>query len=464
MNIKYFKKCLKIIVIITMAIIITGMMSSKTEAVKNSNIGKTLLNYVDVDIKPEKGKELKILLPNYNNTVINKVKVSQTGKELKILQDSVSKEHYVLYTGKTGEITLEFYKKGATIPFVAREMKINQEQDGMYSAIVAPQITFSTETNKDRTFKITDTNGINEIIICKRNTKGVYDYKEENIIYKNNVKEDTKINPQYVNTPLEELGNKALIKINRLYEYGYYEIKVVGNSGLTNIREVKVRGKMKTPQSAAKVENGFAPNIKIVKNDPEKVTFKISEKNKVTSAKMYQIIDGKISSKEIKLDNIKKKGNYITSFTFAKEGMFRLKLLNKTGEKVACLTDFVINKKNNTDTWKVNESPRVVRSTKGKDTQKIKISDSNIKTIKIFVKENGKYDQKKPIYIYEDGKILKTTANYIDEKNSNYKDKNNIYLAFKRLSEDCRYLIKVTDKDGNNIELTRNKLFLVDKK
>ena len=60
---------------------------------------------------------------------------------------------------------------------------------------------------------------------------------------------------------------------------------------------------------------------------------------------MYQIIDGKISSKEIKLDNIKKKGNYITSFTFAKEGMFRLKLLNKSGEKVACLTDFVINKK-----------------------------------------------------------------------------------------------------------------------
>ena len=464
MNIKYFKKCLKIIVIITMAIIITGIMSPKTEAVKNSNIGKTLLNYVDVDIKPEKGKELKILLPNYNNTVINKVKVSQTGKELKILQDSASKKHYVLYTGKTGEITLEFYKKGATIPFVAREMKINQEQDGLYSAIVAPKITFSTETNKDRTFKITDTNGINEIIICKRNTKGVYDYKDENIIYKNNVKEDTKINTQYVNTPLEELGNKALIKINRLDEYGYYEIKVVGNSGLTNIREVKVRGKMKTPQSAAKVENGFAPNIKIVKNDPEKVTFKISETNKVTSAKIYQIIDGKISSKEIKLDNIKKKGNYITSFTFAKEGMFRLKLLNKSGEKVACLTDFVINKKNNTDTWKVNESPRVVRSTKGKDTQKIKISDSNIKTIKIFVKENGKYDQTKPIYIYEEGKILKTTANYIDEKNSNYKDKNNIYLAFKRLSEDCRYLIKVTDKDGNNIELTRNKLFLVDKK
>ena len=144
--------------------------------------------------------------------------------------------------------------------------------------------------------------------------------------------------------------------------------------------------------------------------------------------------------------------------------MFRLKLLNKSGEKVACLTDFVINKKNNTDTWKVNESPRVVRSTKGKDTQKIKISDSNIKTIKIFVKKNGKYDQTKPIYIYEDGKLLKTTANYIDEKNSNYKDKNNIYLAFKRLSEGCRYLIKVTDKDGNNIELTRNKLFLVDKK
>ena len=40
-----------------------------------------------------------------------------------------------------------------------------------------------------------------------------------------------------------------------------------------------------------------------------------------------------------------------------------------------------------------------------------------------------------------------------------------IYIQlFKRLSEGCRYLIKVTDKDGNNIELTRNKLFLVDKK
>ena len=51
-------------------------------------------------------------------------------------------------------------------------------------------------------------------------------------------------------------GNKALIKINRLDEYGYYEIKVVGNSGLTNIREESKR-KMKTPQSAAKVENGL---------------------------------------------------------------------------------------------------------------------------------------------------------------------------------------------------------------
>lgn len=464
MNIKYFKKYLKIIVIITIFIIITGMMNSKTEAVKNSNIGKTLLNYVDVDIKPKRGKELKILLPNYNNTVINKVKVSQTGKELKILKDSTSKEYYVLYTGKTGKITLEFYQKGATKPFVAREMKIKQEQDGMYSAIVAPKVTFSTETDNDRTFKITDSNGINEIIIYKKNTKGVYDYKEENIIYKNNVKEENKIDTKYVNTPLEELGNKALIKINRLDEYGYYEIKVISNSGLTNIREVKVRGKIKTPQSAAKVENGFAPNVKIIKNDPEKVTFKVSETNKVTSAKMYQIINGKISSKEIKLDNIKKKGNYITSFTFAKEGMFRLKLLNKSGEKVACLTDFVINKKNNTNTWKVNESPRVVRIAKERDIQKIKISDSNIKTIKIFVKENGKYDQTKPIYVYEDGKILKTTANYIDEKNSNYKDKNNIYLAFKRLSEDNRYLIKVTDKSGSSIELTKNKLLLVNKK
>ncbi|MEI3401441.1 MAG: hypothetical protein V8R51_03540 [Clostridia bacterium] len=144
----------------------------------------------------------------------------------------------------------------------------------MYSAIVAPKITFSTETNKDRTFKITDTNGINEIIICREIQKEYMTIKKRYIIYKNNVKEDTNRNRQYVSTPLEELGNKALIKINRLDEYGYYEIKVVGNSGLTNIPEVKVRGKMKTPQSAAKVENGFAPNIKIVKIIQKKLHLK----------------------------------------------------------------------------------------------------------------------------------------------------------------------------------------------
>ena len=462
MKIKFFKKSLSIIFIMT--IIIASMMISKSEAVETLESGKTLLDYVDVDVVPEKGKELKIMLPNYDKAVIAKVKVLPTGKELKIMQDKTSKKYYVTYTGEAGKITLEFYKKDAPKPYVSKQMEIKKEQDGTYSVIVAPKITYSTESDNDRAFKITDAKGISEIVICKRNAKGKYDYKEENIIYKNNVKEDTRINPHYINTQLEKLGTKAPIKIKRLDEYGYYEIKVTGISGLMHTREVKVRGKMKTAKPTAKTENGFAPSIKVEKNNKNKLTFKIDKANKVTSAKMYQVIDGKVNSKEVKLEDMKKTGDYITSFTFAKEGMYRLKLLNKSGESAASITDFIINRKDNTETWRINESPRVEKSTGEKNMQKIKISDGAIKSIKIFVKGSNGYDLTKPIYKYENGQVKETTAQYIDESNSSYKDKNNIYIALKRsTSAMTKYLIQVTDQGGSDPELIKNRLIHVDK-
>ena len=461
MEIKFFKKSLSIIIIMT--IIIASMMISKSEAVETLASGKTLLHYVDVDVVPEKGKKLKIMLPNYDKKVMAKVKILQTGKELKIKQDKTSKKHYVTYTGDARKITLEFYKKDAQKPYVSKQMEIKKEQDGTYSAIRAPKITYSTESDNDRAFKITDAKGISEIVICKRNAKDVYDYKEENIIYKNNIKGESKINNQYVNTQPEKLGTKAPIKIKRLDEYGYYEIKVTGISGLMHTREVKVRGKMKTAKPTAKTENGFAPSIKVDKSNKDKVTFKIDKANKVTSAKMYQVIDGKVNSKKVKLD-VDKTGNYITSFTFAKEGMYRLKLLNKSGESAASITDFIINRKNNTETWRVNESPRVVKSTGEKNIQKIKISDGAIKSVKIFVKGSKGYDLTKPIYKYENGQVKKTTAKYIDESKSSYKNKNNIYIALKRsTSATTKYLIQVTDHGGNDPELIKNRMIHVEK-
>ena len=100
-----------------MTIIIASMMISKSEAVETLESGKTLLDYVDVNVVPEKGKELKIMLPNYAKTVIAKVKVLPTGKELKIMQDKTSQKYYVTYTGEAGKITLEFYKKAAVCSF-----------------------------------------------------------------------------------------------------------------------------------------------------------------------------------------------------------------------------------------------------------------------------------------------------------------------------------------------------------
>lgn len=220
---------------------------------------------------------------------------------------------------------------------------------------------------------------------------------------------------------------------------------------------------MKTPTSNAKAENGFAPNASVKKSDPDKLTFTIKKSEKVTSAKMYQIIDGKVSSNEIKLSNIKKSGSYITSFTFAKEGMYRLKLTNQSGESAACLTDFVISKKNNTETWRVNVSPRAVKSEQTNELKKIKISDGAIKSINIYVKENGKYDKNKPIYTYENGTTKKTTSKYIDETNSNYKDNTKIVIALKRLDSNKRYMITVTDKAGSDPELVKNRMILVDK-
>ena len=150
---------------------------------------------------------------------------------------------------------------------------------------------------------------------------------------------------------LKELGKRAEIKIKKQNEYGYYEIKVTSTSGLIHKREVKVSGKMSSPETKAKNENGFAPSIKADKTNPDKITFSIDKSDKVTSAKMYPIIDGKISKSAI-LD-IDKKSGYVTSFTFAKEGMFRLVLLNKAGEKVASSTDFIISRKNNSDEWRI---------------------------------------------------------------------------------------------------------------
>ena len=467
MKIKFFKKSLSIIIIMT--IIIASMMISKSEAVETLESGKTLLDYVDVNVVPEKGKELKIMLPNYAKTVIAKVKVLPTGKELKIMQDKTSQKYYVTYTGEAGKITLEFYKKAAKSPYMSKQMEVQKGEDGTYSAIVAPRITYGKETDNDKIFNVTDAKGISEIVICKRNAKGVYDYKEENIIYRLKATASSegtqgKCTKKYIEkATFTKQGNNADIKIKRFASYGYYEIKVTGISGLMHTREVKVRGKMKTAKPTAKTENGFAPSIKVDKSNKDKVTFKIDKANKVTSAKMYQVIDGKVNSKKVKLD-VDKTGNYITSFTFAKEGMYRLKLLNKSGESAASITDFIINRKNNTETWRVNESPRVVKSTGEKNIQKIKISDGAIKSVKIFVKGSKGYDLTKPIYKYENGQVKKTTAKYIDESKSSYKNKNNIYIALKRsTSATTKYLIQVTDHGGNDPELIKNRMIHVEK-
>lgn len=458
MDIKFIKKNLSIIIIMT--IIITGIMVPRSKATDALEPGKTLLNYTDVDVKTEPGKELRIIMPNYENTVIDKVKIA--GKEQALIKDQKAKKLFIMYTGEAGKVTLEFYKEKAKEPFVIRQMEIKKEKDGTYSAVIDPQITYSSETEKDRAFKIRDENGIKEIIICKRNAKGSYDYKEENIIFRN-AESNERVNPNYTDTKLTDLGKKAIINIKKLDEYGYYEIKVTSMSGLIHKREVKISGKMSSPETKAKNENGFAPSIKADKTNPDKITFSIDKSDKVTSAKMYPIINGKISKSAITLDNIKKSSGYVTGFTFAKEGMFRLVLLNKAGEKVASSTDFIISRKNNSDEWRINESPRVTRSSKKDDIQNVKISDGAIKTIKIFIKENGKYNLKEPIYIYENGKVTLTTPNYIDEAKSNYKDTKKIYIALRRVSANHRYLIQVTDKGGNDPELIRNKLFFVEK-
>ena len=456
MDIKFIKKNLSIIIIMT--IIITGIMVPRSKATDALEPGKTLLNYTDVDVKTEPGKELRIIMPNYENTVIDKVKIA--GKEQALIKDQKAKKLFIMYTGEAGKVTLEFYKEKAKEPFVIRQMEIKKEKDGTYSAVIDPQITYSSETKKDKTFLIRDGSGIKEIIICKRNAKGSYDYKKENIIFRNAESNERK-DSNYTDTKLTELGKRAEIKIKKQDEYGYYEIKVTSTSGLIHKREVKVSGKMSSPETKAKNENGFAPSIKADKTNPDKITFSIDKSDKVTSAKMYPIIDGKISKSAI-LD-IDKKSGYVTSFTFAKEGMFRLVLLNKAGEKVASSTDFIISRKNNSDEWRINESPRVTRSSKKDDIQNVKISDGAIKTIKIFIKENGKYNLKEPIYIYENGSVTLTTPNYIDEEKSNYKDTKNIYIALRRVSANHRYLIQVTDKGGNDPELIRNKLFFVKK-
>lgn len=458
MDIKFIKKNLSIIIIMT--IIITGIMVPRSKATDALEPGKTLLNYTDVDVKTEPGKELRIIMPNYENTVIDKVKIA--GKEQALIKDQKAKKLFIMYTGEAGKVTLEFYKEKAKEPFVIRQMEIKKEKDGTYSAVIDPQITYSSETEKDRAFKIRDENGIKEIIICKRNAKGSYDYKEENIIFRN-AESNERVNPNYTDTKLTDLGKRAEIKIKKQNEYGYYEIKVTSTSGLIHKREVKVSGKMSSPETKAKNENGFAPSIKADKTNPDKITFSIDKSDKVTSAKMYPIINGKISKSAITLDNIKKSSGYVTGFTFAKEGMFRLVLLNKAGEKVASSTDFIISRKNNSDEWRINESPRVTRSSKKDDIQNVKISDGAIKTIKIFIKKNGKYNLKEPIYIYENGKVTLTTPNYIDEAKSNYKDTKKIYIALRRVSANHRYLIQVTDKGGNDPELIRNKLFFVKK-
>lgn len=458
MDIKFIKKNLSIIIIMT--IIITGIMVPRSKATDALEPGKTLLNYTDVDVKTEPGKELRIIMPNYENTVIDKVKIA--GKEQALIKDQKAKKLFIMYTGEAGKVTLEFYKEKAKEPFVIRQMEIKKEKDGIYSAVLDPQITYSSETEKDRAFKIRDENGIKEIVICKRNAKGSYDYKEENIIFRN-AESNERVNPNYTDTKLTDLGKKAIINIKKLDEYGYYEIKVTSMSGLIHKREVKISGKMSSPETKAKNENGFAPSIKADKTNPDKITFSIDKSDKVTSAKMYPIINGKISKSAITLDNIKKSSGYVTGFTFAKEGMFRLVLLNKAGEKVASSTDFIISRKNNSDEWRINESPRVTRSSKKDDIQNVKISDGAIKTIKIFIKENGKYNLKEPIYIYENGKVTLTTPNYIDEAKSNYKDTKKIYIALRRVSANHRYLIQVTDKGGNDPELIRNKLFFVEK-
>ena len=460
----------RIIFFLTIIISIYFFLMPKSFAT-NIKSGRTILNYTDVNLKAIDGNKIKILVENPQEVNLDKIVLTDGTKTI-----SESKNSYIEYAG-TGVFQLEFYKKDAKIPFTTKNVEIKQNtKNNTYSANFSPSIVYEKKGLKEKylTLKIVDGNQeknikngsqVKELTIYRKNDKEEYDYKEANIIYKLNANNATMTDTKYINSINIKNRKKITIKINRLEEYGYYMIVAKDNYGMTHRREVKVPSLKVVPITSAQVENTFAPNISLNKKGANVIfNIKNAEKENVTFAGIYAIKNGKISNENL-INNdqaqIIIKGGYIDSIRFNKEGNFRLELKNDKGNKY--YSDYIIKKKFNSSTWVINETPRVTKHKLHKKYQSVKVKDSEIDTIKIYLKENGKYD--KQIYNYKNTKslakenVLSADAKYIQGTANGSQNKKNIYIGLYRLNENTNYKIEVTDKTG----LKREKFVVVPK-
>ena len=204
--------------------------------------GRTLLNFKDVNLKATGGEKVKISIENQKDVNVEKIILTDGTNPIK-----ESKQSYIEYAG-IGVFQLEFYKKGAKIPFETKNVEIMQNaKTKKYSANFSPAIAYEKNGLKDkyRIFKIVDgrqsnknknASKVKEITIYKKNSEGKYDYKTGTIIYKLDETKDNK----YIKSVNTTNLNNVIININRLNVDGYYMIVAKDNYGMTHRREVKV--------------------------------------------------------------------------------------------------------------------------------------------------------------------------------------------------------------------------------
>ncbi len=199
-------------------------------------------------------------------------------------------------------------------------------------------------------------------------------------------------------------------------------------------------------KSAAKAVNSFEPSIKIDKSNISKVKYTLRDSDKIKEIKVYAIINGVVSHKNIGItDKTINSNKYITGFTFNKEGMFRIELLNSNSQKY--VTDYIFEKVTNADKnankWNDNQTPKVYTKTSTSSYRSMIIKDGNIQSIEILKKEHGTYNN--TIYRYSSGKEKLKNSNYIGATTMNDK-KTKIKVNIKRQSSKQYYLIIVKDK------------------
>ena len=463
-------------ILIIMLITISCLITVNSKAVTQPADGVTLVGYTDVAYKSQAGETLKIIINNQKDVKVDKIYLKDASGNIVAQQTDIinTGKNYIEYNKKVaGVYQLWLFKQGKDTPFVKRNVEILYNSNkNTHSTNFSPSITYNDTTNADNIkFKINDGNGIDEIIVQRKNDKGTYEnaYTANKA---NNYKDSNgNANITSLTVPKKEgTSYVSYITIKKiLHEDSLYLIKAKDSRGVVHTREVKVVKKASKPgDNEVNVSNGIEKNNYTgVSLKTEKIDngnkLKITIKNQGT-VKVDKMVMKKGNSAIITQDKILTTNKNYIEFDKAETGVYQIEFYKKDATSPFMTKNlnifYNINYEKYSTTRKTSYSTNYApgigyEDTKGQKVTKFKILDGNqtsptkpasssyVTDLEIQKKNaSGKYEQ---IYKLSGDKETKTNSTISITKNL---DTRNITINIQKLEDYAYYKIIAKDNYG----------------